>query len=693
MVFVKREQLTILEIDKDEESVSLVRLKKVLMDSPSNMVYCERGGVLFGIISTGDIWRTCRKQQTKVAINRKFISLRYGEYMKAKTIFEENESINAIPVVTNQNILIGDYTRWDDLLILEYLLNVVCGQTDDIWEDRKKVALVCPGRIFTDRQRAFELFRKYMEAQAVAVKCIEHSDVQKYCEESDMILFVDENEIRAQRTVLNAAVGDKYVEYNKKLKTFRHILEKDLNFSDEQCAVYIKKLQNKGIKVLGLIFNESEYYKQLVKEIEDKYAAVGEVPQNKPLKSMYKDFFEDLYGEEYAENILDVPLGFHNNGGVLSLKDYRSTYYNIIGGERCTTNQPDEYIKTIYFFGPCYVRGHYVEDRYTIESILQKYICNNGFKVRVVNCASIGMESNNLFLPRVAATPLKMGDIIVVGELPPDIEGVDYIDLSQILEEKQVGAKWLVDRVRHCNHRVNEYYATAIYDMLKPVLREKYDQREGLIEKDENFIKLLYLDRYFANFDSSRHQKIGSVVMNCNPFTFGHRYLVEQALKTVDFLILFVVEENRSYFSFAERYAMVRKGVEDLENVMVVPSGPFFASQMTIPEYFNNKQMTADAPEHDEQDAAIFAEEIALPLGIHYRFFGEEPLDAVTNQYNLSMKKILPQYGIEAVVIPRKTVKGEVVSASTVRKCLGKEEVEALDRLLPETTRKMLGLV
>ena len=117
------------------------------MDSPSNMVYCERGGVLFGIISTGDIWRACRKQQTEVAINREFMSLRYGEYMKAKTIFEENESINALPVVTNGNILIGDYTRWDDLLILEYLINVVCGQTDDIWEDRKRVALVCPGRI------------------------------------------------------------------------------------------------------------------------------------------------------------------------------------------------------------------------------------------------------------------------------------------------------------------------------------------------------------------------------------------------------------------------------------------------------------------------------------------------------------------------------------------------------------------
>lgn len=692
MVYEKREQLTILEIDKGEESIPIERLKKVLMDSPSNIIYCEREARLLGMISTGDIWRAYKNQQDKVAINTKFMSLHYGEYVKAKTIFAEKESINALPVVTKDNVLIGNYIKWDDLLVLEYLIPEVSGQIIDIWEDKKRIALVRPGRDFTDRQHFYELFKKYLETQNLTINCIDHSAVREYLDEADMILFVDENEIRAQRTVLNAIENEKYAGYCEKLKTYKSLLEKDINFSDEQCAEYIKKLQSNGIKVYGLIFNESEYYKQLVKGIEDKFAAVGEVPNNRPAKSMYKDFFGDLYSEEYAETILDVPLGFYNNGGVLSLKDYRSRYYNVIGGERHTTNQPERYVRTIYFFGPCYVRGHYVEDRNTIESILQRYLCNNGFNIRVVNCASIGMESNNLFLPRVAATPLKSGDIIVVGELPKNIQGVEYLDLSQVLEKHQVGAEWLVDRVRHCNHKVNKYYAVAIYDMLKPVLEEKNDRQYRLIEKDENIIKLLYLDRYFVLYDASRYEKIGSVVMNCNPFTFGHRYLVEQACKVVDFLIIFVVEENRSYFSFAERYAMVSRGVEDLKNVMVVPSGPFFASQMTIPEYFNDKQMTADAAEHDEQDAVIFAEKIAMPLGIHYRFFGEEPLDAVTNQYNLSMKKILPQYGIEAVIVPRKTVEGDVVSASTVRKYIGREDIGALERLLPETTRKMLGL-
>ena len=39
--------------------------------------------------------------------------------------------------------------------------------------------------------------------------------------------------------------------------------------------------------------------------------------------------------------------------------------------------------------------------------------------------------------------------------------------------------------------------------------------------------------------------KIGGVVMNCNPFTLGHRYLIEQSLNQVDYLYIFVVEEEK----------------------------------------------------------------------------------------------------------------------------------------------------
>ena len=405
---------------------------------------------------------------------------------------------------------------------------------------------------------------------------------------------------------------------------------------------------------------------------------------------MYKDFFDDLYSEEYAENIINMPVNLENNGGVLSLKDCQSLYYNVVHGERDTRNQADHKKRSIYFFGPCYIYGHYVEDKYTIESILKEYLLHDGRSENVVNCGSLGANIANRYLMRIMVTPLKKGDIVIIDRPPKGINGVQYIDLNRSLEENKVKSEWFVDDVWHCNHKVNQIYASVIYDRILPVLCDKADEQEGIIKKDEDFIRLLYLDRYFKELDFTRYKKIGSIVMNCNPFTYGHRHLIEQALDIVDFLIVFVVEEDKSFFSFAERFAMVNEGTMDLNHIIVVPSGPFILSQMSFPEYFV-KETGEDIKSHTEQDIKTFAEKIASQIGIKYRFAGEEADDQVTNQYNIAMKKLLPKYGIEFIEIPRKTKGGKSISASQVRRCLEYQDNELLTELLPETTRDLLG--
>ena len=65
--------------------------------------------------------------------------------------------------------------------------------------------------------------------------------------------------------------------------------------------------------------------------------------------------------------------------------------------------------------------------------------------------------------------------------------------------------------------------------------------------------------------------KCGAIVMNCNPFTKGHRYLIEQAAGQVDLLYIFVVEEDKSTFKFEDRIEMVRRGTVDLDKVKVLP--------------------------------------------------------------------------------------------------------------------------
>ena len=132
--------------------------------------------------------------------------------------------------------------------------------------------------------------------------------------------------------------------------------------------------------------------------------------------------------------------------------------------------------------------------------------------------------------------------------------------------------------------------------------------------------------------------QIGALVMNCNPFTLGHQDLVEYAAARVAKLYLFVVEEDRSEFPFADRIELVRLGVKNFSNVEVLPGGKFIISQQTFSGYFN-KASLQDVAVDSSEDVEIFAKEIAPTLGITIRFAGEEPTDNVTRQYNETMKK------------------------------------------------------
>ena len=173
--------------------------------------------------------------------------------------------------------------------------------------------------------------------------------------------------------------------------------------------------------------------------------------------------------------------------------------------------------------------------------------------------------------------------------------------------------------------------------------------------------------------------------MNCNPFTLGHLHLVEYAAAQVARLYIFVVEEDKSEFPFADRFELVKRGVKNFRNVEVLPSGKFIISQQTFSGYFNKAQLQ-DAAVDSSLDVEIFATEIAPTLGITIRFAGEEPTDGVTRQYNETMRRILPRHGVEFREIPRKTFGDEVISASTVRELLKRGDFDRIKNLVPETT-------
>lgn len=178
---------------------------------------------------------------------------------------------------------------------------------------------------------------------------------------------------------------------------------------------------------------------------------------------------------------------------------------------------------------------------------------------------------------------------------------------------------------------------------------------------------------------------VGCIVANCNPFTYGHRYLIETAARQCAWVHLFVLSEEKGMFTPQERMRMVKAGCSDLTNVIVHPTGPYMVSSATFPSYFiKDKLRTGDI--HCELDVRVFVERIAPELSITRRYVGTEPECAVTGKYNERMKEMLPACGIELIEIPRRERSGRAVSASHARELIASRQWEMLRELLPESS-------
>lgn len=178
---------------------------------------------------------------------------------------------------------------------------------------------------------------------------------------------------------------------------------------------------------------------------------------------------------------------------------------------------------------------------------------------------------------------------------------------------------------------------------------------------------------------------VGAAVMNCNPFTRGHRYLIETAAKECDHVYVFVLSEDKSRFSAADRMEMVKLGTADLPNVTVLPTGPYLISSATFPTYFLKEREKAEQI-HCLLDIEIFCGYFAPRFGITRRYVGTEPLSPMTNQYNEALRQHLPGRGIAFREISRLEQDRVPVSASAVRSCLERGDTDALQALLPRTT-------
>jgi [citrate (pro-3S)-lyase] ligase len=185
-------------------------------------------------------------------------------------------------------------------------------------------------------------------------------------------------------------------------------------------------------------------------------------------------------------------------------------------------------------------------------------------------------------------------------------------------------------------------------------------------------------------------EKIGSIVMNANPFTKGHRFLVETAANQCDWVHLFVVKEDSSFFSYQDRLKMITAGVSDIPNVIIHQGSDYIISRATFPSYFLKDEGVVNYC-HTAVDLQLFRGYIAPALGITHRFVGTEPICNVTRFYNQQMHQWLTTPALDCqpvslVEIPRCEKNEQPVSASLVRHLLFNNQWEDLKGLVPESS-------
>ncbi|MBQ6223148.1 MAG: hypothetical protein IJJ44_11100 [Solobacterium sp.] len=652
-----------------------------LLEHPGNVVYFETQEGLYGIVSSGDVHRT---EGEYVTINRNFTQVEQDEPMHAREVFRSRPAIREIPAMRDGQ-LSGEFQAADDELLLERAVPFSRNAyAPGYFTAMRSTALVIPAQGHAYKSRYFEHMKDVLDEYRAEYTVLTLREMMERFDEFETFLMVDAPEKKGALFLLYLLRGKKYY---YRILTYLNLTGKLESAEVMDYEEVFRGFQTQGIELIFMtaIRKNNEYMNRTEKAMRSRFPT--EYPQNlNELVMPYAEkFFDDLYGlEGYVDNILNGYFVVEKDEEQMRLRDTKSRYVNVSAGKRITVDQPAEYERTIWFYGPCLVIGSYEGDEYTIESWLQKRINACGYKVKVENCGCWG--GNMATLSRMVSTPFRKGDVIVglMEDLDIRFPGVQTMDLWETLEEYQVPAEWLLDTPYHVNHHVTRMYADKLFEV---IFRNIGEAGREPVPYHFDFIDKFFIKKYFYGVDLTQYRTAACIVANGNPFTAGHRYLVETAARETEHVYLLVLKENSSLFSFAERYAMAVEALRDLENVTVIPSGLFIGDVASFPAYYA-KIYTPDTKELSRQHVRTYAS-VAVQLHVTHRYIGEEPNDPITNEINRACLEILPEYGIETVILTRKTDGGQPLTGSYIREIASGDE-ELLRRCVPETTADII---
>ena len=393
-----------------------------------------------------------------------------------------------------------------------------------------------------------------------------------------------------------------------------------------------------------------------------------------------------------------VSNGIHN-----CLLDSTEPGFIIVDGKRWTEDNPEQATRTVHVFGPCIVQGLCVVDSKTIPSYLRGFIKDGGGpNIRVENHGvAYGKDLLNDLL-YMMATPVKGGDIVIwfsgFTETEESIltqQSVPLLNVKQIALQMAGG---MLNNPFHCNAESNRIYASIIYDSVYdwlaasaldtvPVDMISHDRIPLKINPDaildSHDLRDYLTDISRLDFHQPDKTK-GCVVLNANPCTNGHVFLIEEALKQVDLLYVFLVEESKGSFSYIDREYMLSENFKDNPRIRILSGGKVLTSELGFPEYFNRESTPKRI--NPLLNHKIFAFRIAPLLGITHRFFGSEPYDRVTQELNHTAEQFLPKNGIDVTIIDRCKVHGDIISAKTVRDLYSNKKLYELAEFVPTST-------
>lgn len=475
-------------------------------------------------------------------------------------------------------------------------------------------------------------------------------------------------------------------EYEKGLSTFyidialMELQEKDTLLFFEEAYPRVK-----NVKVQTMYFPTESRSKTSDEEIRRMHRVF-------PLE---KRCWDDIVGRSQIKRIIGEKIDWEAWLDAQNVRKQNSKEFYVRGKSIETKNYGNGK-HHIYIIGPCIAMSSCVlREEESIGCILAEKLKEKDY---AVECIMYPLHHSMLYEEMIQSLTLMENDIVILidrlMERKPDYQS--DLPVADIIKKRQ--DDWFWDIPMHATAKGCFEIANAMANWLEPLLNDTVSDdpkclQMGKVILDEKAQKKL--EKYIRQVkECQRIEKgssVGAIVMNCNPMTRGHLYLIEHARSKVDYLYIFVVQEDKSDFRFEERFAMVKQVTEQFENVIVVPSGEFVLSYATMPLYFEKeekKEETLDAV----HDLTIFGEYVAKELGITKRFVGEELLDPVTRQYNEAMKRILPNYGIEVEEIKRLETDQGIISASAVRKWIKEDNWEAVKKFVPAAVYSRLRL-